>query len=61
MPVYVCHGAKDEVIPVTWSRELAKEMAGRASFHYEEQPGGDHETPLTAMPHALEWVLERMR
>ena len=60
MPLYVCHGALDAVIPVTWSRLLAKAMAGRAAFRYDEQPQGDHETPLHALPQALEWVLGRM-
>lgn len=60
MPVYVCHGARDALIPVSNVRRLVVAMAGRSSFRYEEQPDGDHETPLAALPRALNWALARI-
>jgi pimeloyl-ACP methyl ester carboxylesterase len=60
MPIYVCHGARDAVIPVSPVRELSRAREGRSSFRYEDQPDGDHETPLSTMPKGLDWVLGRL-
>ncbi len=60
MPVYVCHGARDNLIPVSNVRQLAAAMVGKRLFHYEEQADGNHETPLAALPRALDWALARL-
>ena len=46
MPIYYSHGGADEIIPVSEARNLCERMAGKTNFHYEEIPGGDHDSPL---------------
>lgn len=46
MPVFVCHGDDDTLIPVEESRRLAAALAGVATFTYKELPGGHHDSPL---------------
>ena len=46
MPVWFIHGDADATIPVSQARELAKLMAGKKNFYYEEIPGGNHNSPL---------------
>jgi pimeloyl-ACP methyl ester carboxylesterase len=60
IPVYVNHGSADELIPVTQSRLLADKMAGINTFKYEEIPQGHHDTPLSFLPQALDWVMSRL-
>jgi pimeloyl-ACP methyl ester carboxylesterase len=47
MPVNLCHGESDALIPVEWTRQLAARLRepGRA-VQYEEIPGGDHDSPV---------------
>lgn len=61
MPVIVCHGDRDAVIPVDGSRDLSRAMKGRPDFRYVELAGGDHEAPLAEAPDALEWALARLK
>jgi pimeloyl-ACP methyl ester carboxylesterase len=61
MPVYVVHGAQDNIIPVTQSRNLYRAIQFKGIFHYREIPEGDHETPLRSMADGLQWVLKRLR
>lgn len=60
MPVYVAHGARDAIIPVSQSRQLAGVLAGRSSFHYKELPDGDHDAPLRLAEEGLDWVMRRL-
>ncbi len=60
MPVYISHGSDDQVIPVNQSRNLANKMAGVSTFKYEELPNGNHDTPLSFLPQALDWVLQHL-
>jgi pimeloyl-ACP methyl ester carboxylesterase len=60
MPVFIAHGAKDMVIPVSQSRTLADAFKA-AKLHCREIPEGDHETPIQSMADGIEWVLKRMR
>ncbi len=59
MPVVVVHGSADAVIPVEPARELARRMSGRATFRYEEQPGGHHDSPLEAA-WAIDWAIAQL-
>jgi pimeloyl-ACP methyl ester carboxylesterase len=58
MPVYLCHGDADALIPVEQSRVLAA-LCRSPRFRYRELPGGHHDSPLAAeiMDEALAWVL----
>jgi len=49
MPVYVCHGDNDALIPVEEARRLAEALKGVPTFTYEELPGGHHDSPLFAL------------
>jgi len=46
MPLFVCHGDKDILIPVEESRRLAAALEGVSTFTYQELPGGHHDSPL---------------
>jgi len=48
MPVYLCHGAKDELIPVGPTRALVARLTelGRR-VRYLELPEGNHDAPAT--------------
>jgi pimeloyl-ACP methyl ester carboxylesterase len=46
MPLFVCHGDDDRLIPVEESRRLAAALAGVPTFTYLELPGGHHDSPL---------------
>jgi len=48
MPVYLCHGAADALIPVAWTRQLAEKLRGLGrKVQYREIPGGDHDSPVS--------------
>ncbi|MCW1883645.1 hypothetical protein OKA04_02825 [Luteolibacter flavescens] len=53
--VFIIHGSDDEVIPVTMSRDLAKEFP--MTVRYTEVPGGRHNTLQDA---ATEQILKAM-
>jgi pimeloyl-ACP methyl ester carboxylesterase len=62
-PVYILHGEQDTLIPVQHSRLLARELVRQgAEFHYEEIPGGTHNSLITPgyLEKALTWVGERI-
>lgn len=59
MPAVVVHGDADAIIPVEPVRELAGRMAGRATFRYEELPGGHHDSPLESVC-AIDWAIARL-
>ncbi len=60
MPVFLAHGEKDTLMPVTQMRSLAAELAGREDCVYTEIKGGGHDAPLTCQP-ALDWLIKRLR
>lgn len=60
MPVYVCHGNADAIIPVSQSRQLVGRMGDTASFAYVEIPDGDHEAPLGSFAEGFDWVLRKL-
>jgi dipeptidyl aminopeptidase/acylaminoacyl peptidase len=47
MPVHLCHGSADALIPVDWTRQLAEKLRalGRR-VQYDEIPGGGHDAPV---------------
>ena len=47
MPLYLIHGAADEIIPVEQARALADKMKNCKNFFYTEIPGGNHDSPIT--------------
>jgi pimeloyl-ACP methyl ester carboxylesterase len=52
MPLYLRHGDADGLIPVEWTRQLAKKLRGLGrKVIYEELPGGDHDGPI----YGIEW------
>jgi len=57
MPLALAHGTADSIIPAEPTRQLAQAISGRADVHYDELPGGDHDSPLPVFPKALEWIL----
>lgn len=57
--VFILHGDNDEAIPVTMSRDLAKEFPGVVS--YTEIPGGRHNTLQDIAPEAIRAAMEKAR
>lgn len=57
--VFILHGSDDEAIPVTMSRELAKEFP--STVHYTEIPGGRHNTIQDIAPEAIRTAMEKAR
>ena len=60
MPVFVCHGTADTIIPVSQSRQLVGKMGDLTSFAYVEIPDGGHDAPLGAFAQGLDWVLRKV-
>ena len=57
--VYILHGSDDEAIPVTMSRDLAKEFPG--VVRYTEIPGGRHNTLQDNAPEAIRAAMDKAR
>ena len=60
MPVYVVHGTRDTIIPVSQPRQLVGKMGDQANFAYVEIPDGDHEAPLRGFAVGFEWVMAKL-
>lgn len=66
-PVYVIHGAKDQVMPVQLSRDLVKEMERRGVPHYYREHqwthphAGGHFFPRQELPDLMTWFDGRTR
>jgi hypothetical protein len=60
-PVYVIHGAEDQVMPVQLSRDLVKEMERRGIPHYYREHhwthphAGGHFFPKQELPNLISW------
>jgi len=60
-PVYVIHGAEDQIMPVQLSRDLVKEMERRGiPYHYQEHTwthphAGGHFFPKQELPDLITW------
>ncbi|MCW1921095.1 alpha/beta hydrolase [Luteolibacter arcticus] len=57
--VFILHGSDDEAIPVTMSRELAKEFPG--IVRYTEIPGGRHNTLQDIAPEKIRAAMDQAR
>jgi pimeloyl-ACP methyl ester carboxylesterase len=57
--VFILHGSDDEAIPVTMSRDLAKEFPG--VVRYTEIPRGRHNTLQDIAPEAIRVAMEKAR
>jgi pimeloyl-ACP methyl ester carboxylesterase len=61
-PVYIIHGAKDQVMPVTLSRSIARELTALGYPHvYREHQGehpmaGGHYFPREELPALMTWL-----
>lgn len=66
-PVYVIHGAEDQVMPVQLSRDLVKEMERRGiPYQYQEHTwthphAGGHFFPRQALPELMTWFDTQQR
>lgn len=66
-PVYVIHGAADQVMPVQLSRDLVKEMERRGiPYQYQEHTwthphAGGHFFPRQALPELMKWFDAQQR
>lgn len=61
MPVFISHGSRDELIPVSQMRTLCGCMVDAGDFVYSEIPDGNHDSPLVMMPMALDWAVSKIR
>lgn len=61
MPVYLCHGNADVIIPVEESRTLASELKklGR-KCEYVELKNGHHDSPIPECLPGIDWVLRNV-
>lgn len=66
-PVYVIHGAEDQIMPVQLSRDLVKEMERRGiPYQYQEHTwthphAGGHFFPRQALPELMTWFDAQQR
>lgn len=66
-PVYVIHGAEDQIMPVQLSRDLVKEMERRGiPYQYQEHTwthphAGGHFFPKQALPELMTWFDAQQR
>jgi predicted peptidase len=64
LPTWVVHGAKDDIIPVDWGREMAKRLAackGEVRLTLEPDAGHDAWTKVYDDPATYEWFLAHRR
>ena len=60
MPVFIAHGNNDEIIPVHQPRLLAGKMGSSTNYAYIEVPDGGHDSPLSCIPDAFDWLMKRI-
>ena len=66
-PAYIIHGAKDQVMPVTLSRSIARELTAMGYPHvYREHQGehpmaGGHYFPREELPALVKWLSAQRR
>ena len=59
MPMYISHGAKDALIPVSGARALVDRLQRlHRPVQYVELPEGDHDAPVVQVdwPAALDFI-----
>jgi dipeptidyl aminopeptidase/acylaminoacyl peptidase len=60
MPLFLCHGDADGMIPVRHSRSLYAMLKDREDVEYVEIPGGNHDAPLFEK-RMLDWLDRQLR
>lgn len=59
MPIYLCHGDNDALIPVEESRTFAAELEkNKKKYVYVELKNGSHDAPITEAIKGLDWILK---
>lgn len=64
VPVWIFHGRRDDVIPVSWAEELGRRLercAGKVKVTIYPDAGHDAWTRTYADPAVLEWLLAQRR
>ena len=64
LPIWLFHGAKDPVVPVNLSQEMATEFEGRKmDYRYTEYPEGGHDVWNQAWsdPELIPWLFSKQR
>lgn len=60
VPLFLAHGAIDEIIPVEQSRLLSEKLFGNKYFCYHEIPDGNHDSPLYLADEAFVWLKDKL-
>jgi len=62
VPVYVCHGEKDETIPIRADRKAVDLLVEQGyDCHLDAIPDGGHGSPQQRVPQILEWFSGKQR
>ena len=68
IPVFLVHGTRDKLMPVSQSRKFASSLADNPMFAYIEIPAGSHDSPLHIKEGAsdgifapLGWIMKTAR
>ena len=61
MPMYLCHGDTDDIIPCSYSLKLIDKMKELTNFNYKIIQGGDHDAPLYLFPEEITWICEKVK
>ena len=64
VPIWVVHGAKDDVVPPECSREMVEELRQeRGRVRYDEIPKAGHRCwdPVYASDELYDWLLKQVR
>ena len=64
LPVWIVHGAKDDVIPISWGREMARRLEnckGDVRLTIDPDSGHDAWTKVYEDPATYEWFLAHRR
>ena len=57
MPIYISHGADDEIIPVSQVRQLNEKLSSNKNYRYVEIEGGEHDSPILDKE-AFDWAMK---
>lgn len=60
MPMYICHGNADELIPFEYTEKLINIMKGKPNFNYKIIEKGNHDSPISAFEEELDWICKKL-
>lgn len=60
MPMFVCQGDADELIPFKFTEILINKMKGKENFNYKIIENGDHDSPLFCFKEELDWICNKL-